>query len=150
MTFQTALVVISSILPERLMRIVTRRAAYPAIIRITLAVKNTIRLETHVVDFHALQQRKLFRAAMARRAKLLRQLIATQQAGIVDRLRGRVAGFDGGDVLSAWTMTRFASDSMCKLIQPQLGTAKNRTRRVTTETTRHLLVSQQSPGCISQ
>src|ERR1044071_7516443 len=122
MTLQTALIVISSVFSERLVRIVTRRAAYPAIIRITLAVKNTVRLKTHVVDFHALQQRKLFRATMTRCAKLLRQLIATQQPGIVDRLRRCFACFDGRDVLSAWSMTCFTSHSMSKLVQTQLRT----------------------------
>src|ERR1041385_198583 len=122
MAFQTALIIISSVFSERFVRIVARRAAYPAIIRITLAVKNTVRLKTHIVDFHALQQRKLFRTTMTRRAKLLRQLIATQQSGIVNRLRRRFACFDGRDVLSAWTMTRFTAHPMRKLIQTQLRT----------------------------
>src|ERR1044071_9541945 len=112
MTLQTALIVISSVFSERLVRIVTRRAAYPAIIRITLAVKNTVRLKTHVVDFHALQQRKLFRATMTRCAKLLRQLIATQLLGLVNRLRWGVACFDRREVLSTWTMTCFASHTV--------------------------------------
>src|SRR5689334_1849345 len=125
MTLQTSLVVISCVFPERLVRIVTRRTAYPAIVRVTLAVKNPVRLKTHVVDLHALQQRKLFRTTMTRSAKLLRQLIATQQAGIVNRLRGCVASFDGRDVLSAWTMTRFATHPMCKLVQTQLRTTED-------------------------
>src|SRR5689334_24993452 len=112
MTLQTPLVVVSSIFSERLVRIVTSRAAYIPIVRITLAVKDTVRLKTHVVDFHALQQRKLFRATMARRAKLLRQFIATQQPGIVDRLRRCFACFDSRDVLSAWTMTSFATHAV--------------------------------------
>src|SRR5215813_12667827 len=122
MTLQTSLIVISGVFPERLVRIVTGRAANPAIVRITLAVKNTVWLKTHVVDFHALQQRKLFRTAMTRRAKLLRQLIATHQSRVIDRLRGRVACFDGRDVLSAWTMKSFTPHTMCKLIEMQLRT----------------------------
>src|SRR5689334_13397978 len=141
MTLQTPLVVISSIFSERLVRIVTSRAADVSIVRITLAVENTVRLKTHVVDFHALQQRKLFRAAMARRAKLLRQFITTQQSGVVDRLRRCFACFDSRDVLPAWTMTSFATHAMYKLIQTQLRTTNNRTRRVTTETIRHLVRS---------
>jgi len=54
MTLQTSLVVISRIFPERLMRVVTRNAAYLSIVRVTLALKNTIRLETNVVDVQTL------------------------------------------------------------------------------------------------
>ena len=54
MTLQTSLVVISRIFPERLMRVVTRNAAYISIVRVTLALKNTIRLETNVVDVQTL------------------------------------------------------------------------------------------------
>jgi hypothetical protein len=84
MTLQTPPIVISRVFSEGLVRIVTGRAAYVPIVRITLAVKNTVRLKTHVVDFHALQQRKLFSPTMTPSAKLLRQLIATQQSGIVN------------------------------------------------------------------
>ena len=56
MTLQTSLVVISRIFPERLMRVVTRNAAYISIVRITLALENSIRLETNVVDVQTLQR----------------------------------------------------------------------------------------------
>ena len=64
MTLQTSLIVISRIFSERLVRVVTCRAPYVSIVRITLALKNTIRLKANVVDFHALQQGKLVDAAM--------------------------------------------------------------------------------------
>src|SRR5215470_972357 len=150
MTFQTSLVVISRIFAQRLVRVVTRDTAYVPIVRITLAVKNTVRLKAHVVDFHALQQRKLFRAPMTRRAKLLRQLIATQQPGIVNRLRRRFACFDGRDVLPAWSMTRLTTHAMRKLFKLDLRTAEHSCRRVTTKTARYLVRRQQTPNCISQ
>src|ERR1044072_9257038 len=61
-TLQTSLVVVSRVFAERLVRIVTCRAAYVSIVRITLALKNTIRLETNVVDVQTLQGTRLFRA----------------------------------------------------------------------------------------
>src|SRR5215213_5804404 len=149
-TLQTSFIVVTCVLAERLMRIVTSRTAYVPIIRITLAVKDTIRLKTHVVDFHALQQRELLSATMTRCAKLLRQFIATQQSRIVDRLRRSFACFDRRDVLSAGTMTSLTPNSVCKLIETQLRTADNRTRRVTTETIRHLVRRQQAADSVSQ
>src|SRR3569832_862396 len=61
-TLQTSLIVVSRVFTQRLMRIVTRDAAYVSIVRITLAVKDTIRLKANVVDPHTLQQRQLFGA----------------------------------------------------------------------------------------
>src|SRR5215212_3646710 len=150
MTFQTPLVVVSSVFAERLVRVMTGRAAYLPIVRITLAVKNTVGLKTHVVDVHALQQRKLLCAAMTRSTELLGQFIATQQTGIVDRLCRCFACFDGRDVLSAGTMTSFAAHTVRKLIQMQLRAAGNRTRCVTTETTRHLVGRQQATDSFVQ
>ena len=68
----------TGVLAERLVRVVARDTAYVPIIRITFAVEDSIRLKAHVVDFHALQQRELLRAAMTRGAELLRQFIAAQ------------------------------------------------------------------------
>jgi hypothetical protein len=120
MTFETSLVVISCVFAKRLVRVVTRRAAYVPVVRVTFAVKNAIRLEANVVDFHALQQRKLFRASMTRSAKLLRQFVATHQAGIEDRLCRCVTCFNGRDVLPAWSMTSFTAHAVCELFQTQL------------------------------
>ena len=116
-TLQTTLVVISRFFAQRLVRIVTRGAAYIPIVRITFAAKNTIRLKANVVDPQTLQRRKLFGSAMTRRAKLLRQLVATQEFGIEDRLRRRFTGFDSRDVLSAWTMTRLAAHAVRELFE---------------------------------
>src|ERR1044072_1887572 len=112
MTLQTSLIVISCVLTERLLRIVTRDAADISIVRITLALKNPVRLKTNVVDFQTLQQRKLFRAAMTRCTKMLRQLIATEQTGIVNRLRRRIAFLHRRDMSPTWSMTSFASHSV--------------------------------------
>ena len=117
MTLQTSLIVISSVFAERLMRVVTRDTAYVSIVRITLAVKNPVRLKAHVVDLHTVQQRELFGATMTCGAKVLRQFIATKQSGIVNRLCRRVACFDSRDVLSAWTMTSFATYAVRKLVE---------------------------------
>src|ERR1051326_3873228 len=81
---QTSLIVISRVLAKWLVRVVTCRATYLSIVRITLAVKNAVWLKANVVDLHALQQRELFGAAMTRGAKLLRQLVATHQPRIED------------------------------------------------------------------
>ena len=54
-TLQTSLIVISRVFAKRLVRVVTGDTAYVPIVRITLAVKNTIRLKTNVVDLHTLQ-----------------------------------------------------------------------------------------------
>src|SRR6185369_15275767 len=142
MTPQTSLVVVSRVFTERLVRVVTRNTAYLSIVRITLAVENTIRLKTNVVDLHTLQQRELFSAAMTRRTKLLRQFITTHQPGIEDRLRWCFACFDGRDVLSAWSMTGLATHAVRELFETQLRATGNCTRRMTTKTTRHLVRRQ--------
>src|SRR5688500_15260355 len=102
------------------MRIVTGDTTYLALIRVTLAVKNPVRLETNVVDLHALQQRELIAAAMTRGAKLLPQLIAAQTARIENRRPPRLPVFDCRDVSSAWSMTTLAAHAMRKIFQPQL------------------------------
>src|SRR5215213_3801263 len=142
MTFETALVVVSGVFAKRLVRVMTRRAAYLAIVRVTLAVKNTIGLEANVVELHALQQRKLFRASMTCGAELLRQLVAAHQPGIEDRLRRRVPSLNGRDVLSAWSMTSLAAHAVCELFQMQLRTGGNRTRGMTTEAARDFIRRQ--------
>jgi hypothetical protein len=96
----------------------TRRAANPSIVRITLAVKNAVRLKTYVVDFQTLQQRELFSATMTSGAEVLRQLIATQEFGIVNRLLGRLAFFDGGNVRAPGTVARFAAHAVREPVQP--------------------------------
>ena len=120
MTRQTLLVVISGILSERFMRIMTRDTTYLAFVRVTLAVEDAIRLKTNVVDLHALQQRKLIAAPMTRGAKLLRQFVAAQPPGIEDRRPARLPIFDRRDVPAAWSMTTLAAHAMRELFQSQL------------------------------
>jgi hypothetical protein len=59
-----------------------RHATYPAVVRITFAVEDTIRLKPDVVHRHALKQRKLIIATMTGRAKILREFIAAESTGI--------------------------------------------------------------------
>jgi hypothetical protein len=117
MTLQTSLVVISRLFSDLLVRVVTRNAAYISIIRITLAVEDTVRLKTNVVDFHTLQQRKLIGATMTGTAKVLCKLIAAEQSGIVDRLGRRIACFRRRDVPSSWSMTAFAAHAVRKIVE---------------------------------
>ena len=71
MTGQTLAVVISNLSLERRVGIVTSSAAYAAVIRIALAVKDAVRLKADIVDLHASEQAELIAAAMARGAKFL-------------------------------------------------------------------------------
>src|SRR5574338_289344 len=120
MTLQAPLIVVGRIFPQRLMRVVTGRTTYLPIIRITLTVKDAIRLKANVVDFHALQQRELISAAMTQSAKLLRQFITAQQFRIVDAGGRQFTFSDSRDVLAAWTMTALATDPMRKCVEPHL------------------------------
>jgi hypothetical protein len=132
-TLQTSLVVISRVFSEWLMRVVTRNAAYFSIVRITLAVENTIRLKTNIVDLHTLQQREFLSATVACSAKVLRQFIAPEQSGIVDGLCRCIARFDRCDVRSTWSMTSFAAYTVRKFIEPELRAGDHRARRVATK-----------------
>ena len=110
-------VVVSHVLFERLVRIMTSGAAYTAIARVALAEKHSIRLETNVVELHILERRELRRAAMARSAKLLRQLIAVQPPGVENDHCAAFASLNFGHVLAAWSMTSFTANSMHQRIE---------------------------------
>jgi hypothetical protein len=120
----------------------TRRAAYVSIVRITLAVEDTIRLKTNVVDLHTLQQREFFSATMTCSAKALRQLIAVEQSGIVDGLVWRVTCFDGRDVSSPWSMTSFAAYAVGKIVQTKLRARNYGARRVATKAVGNFIRSE--------
>src|ERR1051325_2336546 len=141
-TLETALIVVRRLFTQRLVRIMTCGAGYPSIIRITLAAKNPVWLKANVIDLQRLQARELLGPTMTRRAKLLRQLVATHQTRIEDRCGRCLAGFDGCDVLSAWSMTRLAAHAVREIFQTQLRTTKYRVRRMTTKTTRYLVRRQ--------
>src|SRR5947208_1628042 len=66
MTGRTLGVIKSDVALERLVRVVASRATDSPVVRVTLAVKDAVRLKAHVVDLHALQHIELFRAAMTR------------------------------------------------------------------------------------
>ena len=84
MAGETLLIVNSRVLGQRLVGIVTGRAAYASIIRVTLAVEDAVRLKAHIVDFHAAQQTKLIAAAMTRGAKFLTQFITAESGRVED------------------------------------------------------------------
>src|ERR1044072_6014184 len=102
------------------MRIVTGDTTYLALVRVTLAVENPVRLKANVVDLHALQQRELIGATMARGAELLRQLVAAQPARIENRRPARFPVFDRRNVTAAWSMTTLAAHAVRKLFEAQL------------------------------
>ena len=86
MTRQALAVVISNLTLERCVGIVTSGAAYAAVIRIALAVKDAVRLKADVVDLHAPEKAELIAAAMTGGAKFLGQFIATEPAGVKDQV----------------------------------------------------------------
>ncbi len=71
MARQTLGVIVSNILFDRLVRIVACRATDSSIIRVALAVENSIRLKPYVVDLQASHLLKVASAAMTSRTKLL-------------------------------------------------------------------------------
>ena len=79
-------VVVFAVKLERLVRVMTRSATYAAVVRITLAVEDAIRLKSDVVDLHALEQTILVVASMTGTAKVLRQLVTTQAARVENKL----------------------------------------------------------------
>jgi len=83
---QALAIVIGNLTLERCVGIVTARAAYAAVIRITLAVKDAVRLKADIVDLHAPEKAKLIAAAMTRGAKFLGQFIATKSTGVKDQV----------------------------------------------------------------
>src|SRR5205085_9268876 len=91
MTGQALGVVISNLALERLVWIVAGRAAYPAVVRVTLAVEDAVRLKADVIDRHGLENAKLIVAPVAGGAKILCQLIAAEDAGVVNQVGARLA-----------------------------------------------------------
>ena len=138
-TLETPLVVIRRIFSQWLVRVMTRRAAYLSIVRITLAVEDAVRLKTNVVEFQTLQQREFFSATMTSGAEVLRQLVATQKFGIVNRLLGRFAVFHRGNVLAPGTVARFAAHAVRESVQSELRATNHRTRSMATKATRYLV-----------
>src|SRR5262245_48919150 len=74
MTGHAFRVVISLVLCRRFMRVVTRRAAYPAIIGVTFAAEDAVRLKAYAVHTDPLRRHDyLFCAAMTGAAEVLGQ-----------------------------------------------------------------------------
>jgi hypothetical protein len=86
MASEALLIVRSRVLAQRLMGIVAGRAGYAAIIRVTLAVEDAVRLKANIVNLHATQQTELIAAAMTRGAEFLSQFITAEAGRVEDQL----------------------------------------------------------------
>src|SRR5215831_19202392 len=133
-TGQAFRVVISLVMGHRLMGVVTSHAAYPAIIGVTFAAEDAIRLKAYAVHADPLWRHDyLFGAAMTGAAEVLAQLIAAEPSWIEDLVLIRLGGFACRHVLGAGAVTGLASDSRRHLLEVQL-IAADRAGRVAIET----------------
>ncbi len=82
---EALLIVKSYVLPQRLVGIVAARAGYAAIIRVTLTVKDAVRLKANIVNLHAAQQTELIATAMTGGAKFLSQFITAESGRVEDQ-----------------------------------------------------------------
>src|SRR5262245_50625593 len=133
-TGQAFRVVISFVMRRRFMRVVTRRAAYPAIVGVTFAAENAIRLEADAVHAYSLRRHDyLLGAAMTGAAEVLAQSIAAEPRRVEYLILVRQSLLTCGDVLGARAVTRLAPDPGRQLLQMQL-VAADRAGRVAIET----------------
>jgi len=75
---EALLIVKRYVLSQRFVGIVAGGAGYAAIIRVTLAVKDAVRLKADIVNLHAAQQTEFIATAMTSGAKFLSQFIAAE------------------------------------------------------------------------
>src|SRR5262245_17713636 len=100
------------------MRVVTRRTAYPAIVGVTFAAEDAIRLEADAVHAYSLRSHDyLLGAAMTGAAKVLGQFIAAEPRRVEYLILILQSLLTCGDVLGAWAVTRLASDSGRQFLQ---------------------------------
>src|SRR5262249_24985444 len=111
MARQAFRVVEGRVLLERFVRVMAGGAAYAAVILITLPVKNTVGLETDVIQTHVFQRGDLAGPAMAGGAEILRQFVPAESRWIEDKFGVRLSGKACGDVVSAGAVTGFALDA---------------------------------------
>jgi len=95
---EALLIVKGYVLVQRLVGIVAARAGYAAIIRVTLAVEDAVRLKADIVNLHAAQQTELIAAAMTGGAKLLSQFITAKAGRVEDQLCAWLTLPDGLDM----------------------------------------------------
>jgi hypothetical protein len=95
---EALLIVKSYVLPQRLVGIVAARAGYAAIIRVTLTVKDAVRLKADIVNLHAAQQTELIATAMTGGAKFLSQFITAEARRVEDQLCAWLTLPDGLDM----------------------------------------------------
>src|SRR5215510_7636607 len=120
-TGQAFRVVISFVMRRRFMRVVTRRAAYPAIVGVTFAAEDAIRLEADAVYADALRRHDyLLGAAMTGAAEVLGQSIAAQPRWIEYLILVRQSLSARRHMLGAGAMTGLAPDPGGQLLQMQL------------------------------
>ena len=122
---------------ERFMRVMACGAAYAAVIRITLAVKNPVGLESDVIHSHAFQRGELAGPAMAGGAEILRQFVSAEPRGIEDQFGVRLSRFARGDMTPAGAVTGFALDAERQFVDVEIGAA-NRPGRMAAQTTQGL------------
>jgi hypothetical protein len=92
------LIVKTYVLDQRLVGIVASRAAYAAIIRVTLAVEDAVRLKADIVNLHAAQQTELIATAVTGGAKILSQFITAEAGRVEDQGSPRFTLPDGRDM----------------------------------------------------
>src|SRR5262245_19176197 len=125
------------------MRIVARSAAYPAIIRVTLAMKDPVWLEPNIVNFHLFEQSKFVAASMTRAAEVLRQLIAIQPARVENKFCCWLSRLGRSGVSPSRTVTQFTTDSRDYFVEMNPA-SDNTASRMTTETIGDLIVGELS------
>src|SRR5262245_39957878 len=117
-TGQAFRVVISLVMRRRFMRVVTRRAAYPAIVGVTFASEDAIWLEADAVHAYPLRRHdNFFGASMAGAAKVLAQPIAAEPRRIEDLILVRQSLSARRHVLGAGAVAGLASDPGRQLLQ---------------------------------
>src|SRR6476469_2037840 len=99
------------------MRVVTSRASDISIIRITLTVKDTIRLKAHVIDFHCMQHRELIVAPVTSRTKRLILFFSTEPSRTEYRFVPRFTGLHRRNMGGTRPMTTLATNAMGQLLQ---------------------------------
>src|SRR5262249_28372353 len=138
---EALLVVNSYVLAQRLVGIVAGRAGYATIIRVTLAMKDAVRLKADIVNFHAAQQTELIAAAMTSGAQFLSQFITAEAGRVEDQLPSRLALPDCLDMSGPRAVTGFTMNAGNHLLKTDFS-APDAARRMTSETIASLRLSQ--------
>src|SRR5437667_7675464 len=132
------------------MWVVASDTADPAVVLVTLALKNPVRLETKIVDFASLRHRKYFvHAAVTGTTKLLGQQVARQDSRIENLFCLHAPAPHCSNVPLAGSVTGFTPDPGYKLVQLQLRPADS-AGSVTAETITRVVVRHLAAECFVQ